>query len=209
MPPPRAPRPPRRGGAGKPASSGAKRPAPKSGQSAKRSGKPGERSGKPGERSGKPGARTQHSGKPAGRPNRRTAAARSKQEAQLEAPKTWGSVARKGTGRLRDSGRSKASEAWREAADDAGRPRGSEPWVRVDDVRGEAVAAVGRSQTLGRTGPPRDAAEPVRRQRKTTPDVADELARVAGAGQAPKLGQRLAEATRAYERERYPEARSM
>ncbi len=49
----------------------------------------------------------------------------------------------------------------------------------------------------------------MRRQRKTTPDVADELTRVAGATQAPKLGQRLAEATRAYERERYPEARSM
>jgi tetratricopeptide (TPR) repeat protein len=39
--------------------------------------------------------------------------------------------------------------------------------------------------------------------------VADELARVAGANQAPKLGQRLAEATRAFERERYREARSL
>ena len=54
------------------------------------------------------------------------------------------------------------------------------------------------------------ATEPPRqRTRKPSPEVADELVRTAGATQAPKLGQRLAEASRAFERERFIEARSL
>ncbi|MGI8664371.1 MAG: tetratricopeptide repeat protein [Acidimicrobiales bacterium] len=110
---------------------------------------------------------------------------------------------------MRESGISKASEAWREAVDAGDRPTGSDPWVRVEDVRAEATAAVGRAKRHTAAGPMGDAAEPVRRQRKTTPAVAEELAKVAGTAQAPKLGQRLAEATRAFECERYAESRSV
>jgi tetratricopeptide (TPR) repeat protein len=45
--------------------------------------------------------------------------------------------------------------------------------------------------------------------RKPGPEVAAELEKTAGATQAPKLGERLAHATRAFERERFPEARQI
>jgi tetratricopeptide (TPR) repeat protein len=107
-------------------------------------------------------------------------------------------VARRGAGRLRDTGTSKAAAAWREAS---GRPEPQEEWIRDDDVRSEATDAVARgARTTG---------APQRRTRKPPPDVADELARAAGPIQAPKLGQRLAEASRAFERERFIEARSL
>ncbi|MGQ0617487.1 MAG: tetratricopeptide repeat protein [Acidimicrobiia bacterium] len=102
--------------------------------------------------------------------------------------------------------------------------------VWVDEgVVDEAVDAVGRAN--GRTGRPSSAgrsrpgaATGPRPASTTAPDkgatrsrrlpaaiaaVEDELGRAAGAGPALKLGQRLAEATRAYERDRFPEARTL
>jgi tetratricopeptide (TPR) repeat protein len=110
-----------------------------------------------------------------------------------EAPKQWGSLARKGVGRMRDDRPYKAAEAFNEAAPPE---RRTEQWVRTD-VRDEAEHAVSRASTRND------------RARKPRPEVAEELTKHAGPRTAPKLGQRLAEATKAYERERYTEARKI
>lgn len=136
-------------------------------------------------------------GKP--RPKKRVPRERDRPE-ELEAPKQWGSLARKGAGRLRDDRPFKAAEAF-EAATPPDRRR-TEDWVR-SDVRDEAEKAVDRGSTSA-TPRPRKA-----RVRKPPPDVADELEKAVGPRTAPRLGQRLAEATKAYERERYTEARKL
>lgn len=114
-------------------------------------------------------------------------------------PKSWGGVARRGAGRLRDARPSKASAAWREVAE---RPeaRVQDEWVRVEEVRDEAAGAVARSRQGVQTGP-------IRRQRRPAPDIAAELEKTTGPARAPKIGARLADATRAFERERFAEAR--
>jgi tetratricopeptide (TPR) repeat protein len=110
-------------------------------------------------------------------------------------PKHWGSVARKGAGRLKDDRPSKAAEAFREAAPPE---RHVDTWERTD-IREEAEDAVSRGSAASK--PRRE------RVRKPTPDVAAELDKAVGPKTAPRLGQRLAEATKAYDRERYTEAR--
>ena len=116
-----------------------------------------------------------------------------------EAPKQWGSLARKGVGRMRDDRPFKAAEAFREA----GPPeRRSEEWVRTD-LRDEAEHAVSRGAAKRKPASGRD------RTPKPAPDVADELDKAAGPRTAPRLGQRLAEATKAYERDRFVEARKL
>jgi len=116
-----------------------------------------------------------------------------------EAPKQWGSLARKGVGRLKDGGPDTASDAFRKA----GPPeRYAEDWIRTD-LRDEAEHAVSRGGTKPKPKPARD------RTPKPAPDVAAELDHAVGAKTAPKLGQRLAEATKAYERDRFVEARKI
>lgn len=131
----------------------------------------------------------------------RTGRAAGNQEPQP--PRSWGGVARRGAGRLRDARASKASAAWREASQ---RPEGPsrDEWVRVDraDVRDEASSAVARGRQDNQPGS-------AKRQKRTAPDVTAELERAAGPAQAPKLGARLADATRAFERERFAEARTI
>jgi len=116
-----------------------------------------------------------------------------------QAPKQWGSLARKGVGRLKDGGPDNASTAFREAAPP---DRHTDEWIRTD-LRDEAEHAVSRGATKRKPKPGRD------RTPKPRPDVSAELDRAVGAKTAPKLGQRLAEATRAYERERFVEARKI
>lgn len=123
-------------------------------------------------------------------------------------PRQWGGVARKGAGRLGDDGPARASEEFRRAA--------PPPWVkerveRVDPpparrdptkVRGAAAGAVAR----GGTRP----IDPERGKARSLPEEARaELVREAGTSSAPKLAERLADATRAFERERYGDARRM
>ena len=68
--------------------------------------------------------------------------------AEPEAPKQWGSLARKGVGRLRDDRPSKAADTFREA----GPPeRRLEDWVRTD-LRDEAESAVSRGATKAKPG---------------------------------------------------------
>lgn len=115
---------------------------------------------------------------------------------EREAPKEWGSLARKGVGRMRDDTPYKAADAFEAAAPPE---RRTEKWVRTD-LRDEAKEAVARGSS---NRPARD------RTKRPAPEVAAELDKAVGPKSAPKLGQRLAEATKAYERERYIEARKL
>jgi len=132
-----------------------------------------------------------------GKPSPRKPPPRKPKEPQ--APKQWGSLARKGVGRLKDGGPDTASTAFREAAPPE---RHNDEWIRTD-LRDEAEQAVNRGARKGTSKPARD------RTPKPRPDVSAELDRAVGAKTAPKLGQRLAEASRAYERERFVEARKI
>ena len=116
-----------------------------------------------------------------------------------QAPKQWGSLARKGVGRLKDGGPESASQTFREAAPPE---RHADEWIRTD-LRDEAEHAVSRGARKPNPKPARD------RSPKPGPDVAAELDKAVGAKTAPKLGQRLAEATKAYERDRFVEARKI
>jgi tetratricopeptide (TPR) repeat protein len=97
---------------------------------------------------------------------------------------------------MRDDTPYKAADAFEAAAPPE---RRTEKWVRTD-VRDEAESAVARGSSRR---PPRD------RTKRPAPEVAAELDKAVGPTSAPKLGQRLAEATKAYERERYVEARKL
>ncbi|MFZ6002689.1 MAG: tetratricopeptide repeat protein [Actinomycetota bacterium] len=113
----------------------------------------------------------------------------------------WGGVARKGAGRLRDEGRGGAP-----SASDEFRQAGREPWepeVWIDEgvVRGEATGAVGRGRSTRRSvAPPGD-------ERSIAPDPS--LKRAVGAGKVERLEERLKDASRAFRRERFDEARRM
>jgi thioredoxin-like negative regulator of GroEL len=134
----------------------------------------------------------------------------------------WGSVARKGAGKVGqrggDNGSSKASDAFREAA---GSPdwepdhwidEGSDP----EALRRTAGGAVGRARRAP-SGPPQQQRQ--RRQgqqgkRRFAPPGDDaawtleaDIARAVGPGRAKKIGERVAEAVRAFERGRYDDAR--
>src|SRR5581483_5973730 len=184
-----------------------------------RRGAPGKRTGK---RSGTPGAGARGAGKgaqPGGRrgADQRGRRQRREQRDERAGPKTWGNVARRGAGRVRDDQSSGASTAFRRAAGlqpalgphpGAAQPPAPLPaaeWRRVDDedadhdnVRARARRAVAR----GRSAPaPRRAAPR---------EVADDLAvPAAGAPPVPKFAERLREASRAFDRERFTEARKL
>jgi tetratricopeptide (TPR) repeat protein len=109
----------------------------------------------------------------------------------------WGGVARKGAGRIRDEGSSSgAAQAFREAA---GRTDWEpEVWIDEGVVRGEATGAVDRGRS-GRARP-----------RFVEDDtIADDpsLRRAAGPARVERLEDRMREASRAFRRERYEEAR--
>jgi tetratricopeptide (TPR) repeat protein len=121
-------------------------------------------------------------------------------------PKHWGGVARKGAGRLKDDRPSQASDAFREAAglpeDDHDRQPRTDTWIRVDDdIRAEAAGAIARGKKTAKTTP--------RRQREAPTPSAAELEEIAGTSHIPKLGERLRNASRAFERERFTEARKL
>ncbi len=126
--------------------------------------------------------------------------------------KGWGSLARKGAARIapREGVGDSASAEWRKAVQDArdrglGRDYTPEEWVQVDEVRSEASGAVRRGQKGRRTSPgdaSGAAAAPISDQR-------GDLAKSVGAKQAEKLDKVLRDAAKAFERERYGDARRM
>jgi tetratricopeptide (TPR) repeat protein len=110
----------------------------------------------------------------------------------------WGSVARKGAGRMRDAGPGDASKAFRAAT-----PQGREPWepeVWIDEgvVRGEAGKAVDRGRSARRA--PQHEGEP-------TSDPS--LRRAVPAKSADHYEAKLKDAGKAFRRERFEEARSL
>lgn len=122
--------------------------------------------------------------------------------------KGWGGVARRGARNLHEPKPGTAAAAWRNASAKADREReqsrGPRPgddvdtWVDAGPVRDEASAAVSRGSGRPRTG---------RRPKALPTDVADEITRVAGPAWAGRVKERLADATRAYEAERYRDAK--
>src|SRR3954469_10010159 len=86
---------------------------------------------------------------------------------EREAPKQWGSLARKGVGRMRDDRPYKAADEFEAAAPPE---RKVDKWVRTD-VRDEAQDAVAR----GSSRPARD------RTKRPVPEVAAELDKAVGA----------------------------
>lgn len=115
----------------------------------------------------------------------------------------WGGVARKGAGRLRDEGASAgASQAFREAAarESGGREAWEpEQWIDEGAVRGEAAEAVGRGRSSRRpTGPEDDAIGPDPSLRKAV-----------GAAKVERFEERIKDASRAFRRERFEEARKI
>lgn len=179
----------------------------------------GQSSGKPG---GKPPPR--RIGKPTpkatGRPERRTERSARGRPGQTEAsnrPKKvtdgraagWGGVAKRGVGKLKPSDAGTASAAWREAAKESdkrergrmgGRPAPWEPeeWIDAGPVRDEARKAVRRADAPK----PR----PSDRRKSLPDDVKGEVAREAGPAWAGRVQDRLHDAAKAYERERYRDA---
>jgi hypothetical protein len=113
--------------------------------------------------------------------------------------RAWGSVARRGVRALQGSEEgTSATEAWRDTVsrsrDDDGPWEPDEVWVRDDDDAPTETVV----RRTGDTGPHR---------RNVPAPVVAELAAAAGAQRGSKLAARLADATHAYDRERYQEAR--
>jgi tetratricopeptide (TPR) repeat protein len=111
----------------------------------------------------------------------------------------WGGVARKGAGRMRDAGKGDASKAFRAATPEGRVPWEPEEWIDEGDVRDEAHGAVGR----GRGSTPRRAHHDDAGAYDPTLGKA-----VPGRG-LEKAEQRLREASRAFKRERFDEARKI
>lgn len=120
----------------------------------------------------------------------------------------WGGVARRGAATLSEGN---ATRAWRQAVnraredDRSGPSTTSDEWIRVDEVRDEATDAVARGES------------PTRSARSTRtapdadlhPDAVDDVAHAVGAKAAPKFEKRLKDAARAFQRERWTDARRM
>jgi len=120
--------------------------------------------------------------------------------------KGWGSVARKG-GRVVKEDKETASEVWRKAVTRAREHPPTPPgeWDREEWIDEGPVERQGAPKPARRAAAPR----PAQRPSKLPAKVSEELTKVSGSRRAPRLEQRLADATRAYDRDRYPEARRM
>lgn len=136
---------------------------------------------------------------------RATGARRRDEPAEREPPKKWGGVARRGARVVGERRTGTASDAWREAVargrEDQERhsspPPAWEPEVWVEER--EPAAAPSRT--------PRSNGASARRPKKLPEDVTGELAKAAGPARSARLEQALADAARAYERDRYQDAR--
>ena len=142
----------------------------------------------------------------------------------MRGPRSWGGLARRGAGRA-----TSASEAWRAAG--AGRDRERErahpgpgedeaawqpeEWIDEGELRDEAAGAVGRSRTREeptprRHGPDGDvprARSRAGRSRAERDEAEDELRAVVAPDRMVRFEQRLDEASDAFRRERYEDAR--
>jgi tetratricopeptide (TPR) repeat protein len=112
----------------------------------------------------------------------------------------WGGVARKGAGRLKDGGSGGASKAFRDAAPERREAWAPEEWIDEGTVRSEARGAVDRARKPRSRPPVPDAAE----------GAADpSLGRAVSGRSLERAEQRLRDASRAFKRERFEEARKI
>jgi tetratricopeptide (TPR) repeat protein len=125
-------------------------------------------------------------------------------------------VARRGARAIHGDDSAAASEQWRAAVARSDAPAGKwepdEVWIlepEGDDGRDvPARGHVGDRSGDGRRPAPGQGTAPASGHRRSVPrPVVDELAATAGTARGSKLAGRLAEASHAYERERYQEAR--
>jgi hypothetical protein len=132
----------------------------------------------------------------------------------------WGSVARHGARAVTGDGPDgpSASELWRQAVARSEESKGQQPvwapeetWVLEPEVEAEVQpvrssrppVTAARDLATGREGAP----SPGGARRKLPKPVVEELSAAAGADRGAKLANRIADATYAYEKERYQEAR--
>ncbi|MDQ1444945.1 MAG: hypothetical protein QOI20_1409 [Acidimicrobiaceae bacterium] len=132
-------------------------------------------------------------------------------------PRTWGGVARRGARVVGEPAAGSASRAWRDAIDkdrdrdrDRAQPPAWTPEVWIEEPDGGAPSrprkpqAWSQAQAQAQTQAPKPA--PRGRGARLPAPVKDELGR-ANRRVAPKLEHRLAEAVRAYQHDRYQDAR--
>lgn len=134
-------------------------------------------------------------------------------EPDVAGPKSWGSLGRRGAGRLARTERDN-----RDAVGASGRDERPDPgnelisWERVD-VRGEAKGAVGRAR-----GPAESDLAPKERRGRSRrkagagtagAEARDELVSALGAQKGSRANDRLRDAAHAFERERFDEARKL
>jgi tetratricopeptide (TPR) repeat protein len=128
-----------------------------------------------------------------GRPTNRSGPGRPDERDPNAGPRQWGSLARKGARRLGEDVRGAGTAEPDRRAPDRGAP---DEWVDEGPVRAAARGAVRRGKAT-RPGP------------SSSVDTADAgVARAVGEKDAAKFEQRLRDAAKAYERERYGEART-
>jgi len=152
-------------------------------------------------------------------------------EDNLPGPRRWGGLARRGADRALEGG---ASDAWR-AADREARGEGAgdvarwepEEWIDEGELRDEAADAVGRSRSPRRSRGPADGrsgaagAGAARRSSAGGRDgkagdaarpgapAGDDLRNAVGANRVARFESRLKDASDAFRRERYEEARRL
>lgn len=121
--------------------------------------------------------------------------------------KGWGSVARKGARTVKDGPPGTASGIWRSAVEadreaTRARPDAFEPEVWLEDAPEPATPSRARTHT--------DRPDAATRTRRAAPPVPAEVAAEVGsavpASRRSRVESRLAEAIKAYERDRYPDA---
>jgi len=134
---------------------------------------------------------------------------------EMKGPKRWGGLARRGAGRA-----TAASDAWRAAGRDFDKARTDGPaeagedeaawqpeeWIDEGELRDEAAEAVGRSRA------PRSVPAPAKRPKAGQKEPSggterDDLRGTVPANRMARFEQRLDEASDAFRRERYEDAR--
>ncbi len=138
----------------------------------------------------------------------------------MRGPRRWGGLARRGAGRA-----TAASDAWRAAGRDAPRARTSsstedgpdwqpEEWIDEGELRDEAAEAIGRSRAPRAAAPPATDRPPRSSRRSPKASAAGagagagkDLQGVVAPNRQARFEQRLDEASDAFRRERYEDAR--
>jgi tetratricopeptide (TPR) repeat protein len=142
-----------------------------------------------------------------------------REEPRTAGPRRWGSLGRKGAGRLTAAEFDARDSVGATGRDDRpAPPRDEARWVRVDDVRDAADRAVGRGRSPRPEGRAAASAAPKQRRGRAPreaskgtggADAKAELLAALGAARGARANERLRDAAHAFERERFEEARSL